>query len=406
MKIENYKGKLITEEDINYIKNIFEETTMLDIYSDKMYEVFDNLILNKYDKDSFIKLSYISSRLLRNYDDERAFTLGLKLSYNLIDLGENEKEHNNDSLLEYRLTDLYLILSYIIVNDGFSIIPYSTKSEKFNIEKDNNLALKYLEKAILYDPNNSYIKMSLGMYYYNEKNFYKAYDYLINAKEFIEGKWSYPEFLDINLEFLLFTNLGLFFDEKKDETYTNEIKAYLCFEAAYSLMKKCDNLEKDTLVCACYNMAYAYIKGIGVEVNIEKGKQYLDELDKDLKLKFDDDISNIDDPDKIIKGYYFFNMMDNIKDLCILGKLSNNEYEIKKVKKDKKVKLIIFKVPNYITNINAYVFKECSNLQNLEFSKSVKIIGEDAFSGCKNLDNVYYDGTIEDWCKIAFINYD
>lgn len=28
-----------------------------------------------------------------------------------------------------------------------------------------------------------------------------------------------------------------------------------------------------------------------------------------------------------------------IKDLCILGKLSNNEYEIKKVKKDKKIKI-------------------------------------------------------------------
>lgn len=215
MKIENYRGKLITEEDINYIKNIFEEATMLDIYSNKMYEVFDNLILNKYDKDSFIKLSYISRRLLRNYDEGRAFILGLKLSYNLIDLGENEKEYNNDSLLEYRLADLYLVLSYIIVNDGFSTIPYSAKSEKFNLEKDNNLALKYLEKAILYDSNNSDIKTSLGMYYYNEKNFYKAYDYLINAKEFIEGKWSYPEFLDINLEFFLFTKLGLFFDEKK-----------------------------------------------------------------------------------------------------------------------------------------------------------------------------------------------
>lgn len=64
------------------------------------------LFLNKYDKDSFIKLSYVSSRLLRNYDDERAFTLCLKLSYNLIDFGENEKECNNDQLLEYRLADL------------------------------------------------------------------------------------------------------------------------------------------------------------------------------------------------------------------------------------------------------------------------------------------------------------
>lgn len=53
------------------------------------------------------------------------------------------------------------------------------------------------------------------MYYYNEKNFYKAYDYLINAKEFIEGKWSYPEILDINLESFLFYKIRTFFDEKK-----------------------------------------------------------------------------------------------------------------------------------------------------------------------------------------------
>lgn len=307
MKIQNYKGNLITEEDINYIKKIFERDTMIDIYTNMVYNIFDNLILNKYDKDSFIKLSHISYRLLRNYDNEKSFLLGLKLSYNLIDLGENENESNNDPLLEYRLSELYLILSYIIIDDGVNTIPFSTKSEKFNIEKDNNLALKYLKKAILYNPNDSCIQMSLGMYYYNDKNFYKAYDYLINAKDFYNGVWIYNGFFDSNLESLIFMELGLFFDEKKAESYENEIKAYLCFEASYLLSKKCDNLEKDTLVCACYNMAYVYIKGIGVEVNIEKGKQYLDELSNELKLKFHDDISNLDDPDKIIKDFYLSN---------------------------------------------------------------------------------------------------
>lgn len=200
-----------------------------------------------------------------------------------------------------------MILSLIIIDDGFITIPYGNKSEIFNIEKDNKLALKYLEKAILFNPNDSDIKMALGMYYYNEKNFYKAYDYLINTKDFYEGVWAYNEFLDINLESLIFMNLGLFFDEKKDESYKNEIKAYLCFEASYLLSKKCDNLEKDTLVYACYNMAYVYIKGIGVEKNIEKGKQYLDELSKNLELKFNDDILSLADPDKIIKDYYFSN---------------------------------------------------------------------------------------------------
>ena len=96
----------------------------------------------------------------------------------------------------------------------------------------------------------------------------------------------------------------------------------------------------------------------------------------------------------------------DIIDLCILGKLSNNEYELKKVKNDKKLELKDFKIPNYITNINANAFKGCSNLKNLEISKSVKNIDEDAFYGCENLDNVYYDGTIEDWCNITFYDDD
>lgn len=307
MKIQNHKGKAITEEDINYAKNILDEVTMVDTYTNKVYEIFDNIVLNKYDKESFIKLSFISYRLLRNYDTEKSFLLGLKLSYNLIDLGEGEKEHNNDPLLEYRLADLYLILSYIIIDDGFNTIPYSTRSEKFNIEKDNTLALNYLEKAILYSPNNSSVKMSLGMYYYNEKNYYKAYDYLIGSKDFHDGKWTYNEFLDTNIGSSIFMELGLFFNDKKDESYENEIKTYLCFETSYLLSKKCDNLEKDTFICACYNMAYAHIKGVGVEVNIEKGKQYLDELSNGLKLKFNENISNLEDPDKIIKNYYFSN---------------------------------------------------------------------------------------------------
>lgn len=40
----------------------------------------------------------------------------------------------------------------------------------------------------------------------------------------------------------------------------------------------------------------------------------------------------------------------------MIGKLSNNEYEIKKEIKAKKLELKEFKVPNFITNINAYAF--------------------------------------------------
>lgn len=54
-------------------------------------------------------------------------------------------------------------------------------------------------------------------------------------------------------------------------------------------------------------MAYVYLKGVGIEMNIKKRKQYLEKLSNGLKLKFNDDISNLEEPDKIIKDYYFSN---------------------------------------------------------------------------------------------------
>lgn len=307
MRIEEYKGYQITDEDIAFlIKEVEkeEELTVVDLYQNEIVKVFEDLVLNKYDQQSFIKLSLLSQRLLRNFDDVRIFELGLKISYNLIALGEKELKTSEDPLLEYRLSELYLILSYIIIDDGFNTIPYGSKAEKYNIDRDNNLALSYLQKASLYNPNNSLIKVSLGMYYYYKNNFYKAFDYLISAQSFYNGEWSYKQFVNIDDQSMIFTEIGIFFDDKKDEYYENGNKVFLCFKAAYLISQYADDLTKETFICTRYNMAYSYLKGIGVDENHKEGKKYLDELAEGLCEKYGEDISNIDDPDGIIKDYF------------------------------------------------------------------------------------------------------
>lgn len=55
----------------------------------------------------------------------------------------------------------------------------------------------------------------------------------------------------------------------------------------------------------------------------------------------------------------------DIKELCILKKLSNNEYEITKVKEIKKSKIKNFKIPNYITKIGKNAFNGCKSLNSI-----------------------------------------
>ncbi|MDE7384153.1 MAG: leucine-rich repeat domain-containing protein, partial [Anaeroplasmataceae bacterium] len=44
----------------------------------------------------------------------------------------------------------------------------------------------------------------------------------------------------------------------------------------------------------------------------------------------------------------------------------------------------------------------CNSLKSITIPLSIKTIYDSAFNGCKNLESVYYEGTIEDWCNISF----
>lgn len=50
-----------------------------------------------------------------------------------------------------------------------------------------------------------------------------------------------------------------------------------------------------------------------------------------------------------------------------------------------------------LTNIKANAFEDCTNLKSLHLPGSVLEIRSQAFIGCKSLDRIFYNGTLNDW---------
>ena len=61
-------------------------------------------------------------------------------------------------------------------------------------------------------------------------------------------------------------------------------------------------------------------------------------------------------------------------------------------------------IPNGVTAIGSCAFASCSSLTNIEIPNNVTSLERYAFYNCPSLEEVYYDGTIEDWCNIQFKN--
>ena len=55
--------------------------------------------------------------------------------------------------------------------------------------------------------------------------------------------------------------------------------------------------------------------------------------------------------------------------------------------------------------IEEAAFSDSSELMSVTLPESVKTIGENAFSNCDNLANIYYTGNVADWCEIIGLNY-
>ena len=62
-------------------------------------------------------------------------------------------------------------------------------------------------------------------------------------------------------------------------------------------------------------------------------------------------------------------------------------------------------IPNNVDTISDNMFNSYVDLVNINFGTNIKYIGEDAFRYCINLENIYFDGTVDDWISINFYDY-
>ena len=53
-----------------------------------------------------------------------------------------------------------------------------------------------------------------------------------------------------------------------------------------------------------------------------------------------------------------------------------------------------------ICGIPKGAFRGCKNLKRITIPKGVRRIGKDVFAGCDSLEDVYYEGTKEEWDKV------
>ena len=71
------------------------------------------------------------------------------------------------------------------------------------------------------------------------------------------------------------------------------------------------------------------------------------------------------------------------------------------IKEFYKLKIEELVLPESLTSIEGSGYYECDSLTSLTIGNSLTSIRDSAFY-YRNLTNVYYEGTIEDWCKISF----
>ena len=110
-----------------------------------------------------------------------------------------------------------------------------------------------------------------------------------------------------------------------------------------------------------------YLREIIISKNIEKlEEEAFYSCIKLEKVQFESDSTKI--------SAYSFENCHNLKNIILPSKLKTLEYK---------------------------VFSGCSSLTDIEIPKSINKIERDAFSNCKSLKNIYYCGTIVDWCKIS-----
>ena len=65
-------------------------------------------------------------------------------------------------------------------------------------------------------------------------------------------------------------------------------------------------------------------------------------------------------------------------------------------------KITQFAIPESVTEIGDSAFRLCSELESITLGKNVTVLGSGIFGECENLDKIYYNGSLEDWCNLDF----
>lgn len=141
-----------------------------------------------------------------------------------------------------------------------------------------------------------------GVRYYLNHAYEDAYDCLIDT----------PILLD---EFYrtIFSAMGCIFVLKTQKgIYDRRAEAFRCFEKAYRIVSERQKNIIDPFndSIAMYDMAFAYLEGIGTEKNPEKGLKILRDIDRMLS-ESGGSMSDVDDTFGIVEKYYTSDLKSN-----------------------------------------------------------------------------------------------
>ena len=62
-------------------------------------------------------------------------------------------------------------------------------------------------------------------------------------------------------------------------------------------------------------------------------------------------------------------------------------------------------LPQSIERFPKGAFEGCTGLKRITVPRKVKVIKEGTFAGCKQLEDVYFEGTMEEWNRINIIHH-
>jgi len=139
--------------------------------------------------------------------------------------------------------------------------------------------------------------------------------------------------------------------------------------------------------------SYGYIAYYAKRIIDKNGNRIENENSK--LIITDDNFVFIYEKEKyILKSY-----IGNENEITLPTDINGCEYTINEFTSFTTTSIIL---PNSITCIGDFAFRGCSSLTSITIPNSITSIGYCAFYWDGSLINVYYDGTIEDWCNIKF----